>query len=31
MSGEIATTGALTMPAKPAAMAPIPNTSMNTL
>src|SRR5579885_3644522 len=30
-SGAIETTGALTMPAKPAAMAPIPNTSMKTL
>ena len=29
-SGAIATTGVLTMPAKPAAIAPMPNTSMKT-
>ena len=30
MSGVSDTTGAFTMPAKPAAIAPMPNTTMNT-
>ena len=30
MSGVIGATGALTIPAKPAAIAPMPNTTMKT-